>query len=302
MTRLEYYSGPISGTIILLLVGLSGLIVFTIIGDLPKQTPALAISAPLPEEPAPPSPSATTTIIEVASPPLATTDSTAMLSYITVTDSCDYAFQDECVRVRSGPGLDFPVVAKVRNGMVLRADTETPITKDGQEWYKIRFDETLRYKERLQDDWYIASEFAIPFFTTGPETLSTSTPQTTKRIEVDRSEQMLRAYDGDSLILEITISTGRTVTPTPRGEFTIFYKTPSRYMQGPLPGISDKYYDLPGVPWNLYFTHQGAVVHGAYWHESFGSPYSNGCVNVPLEYARTLYEWADLGTTVLVRD
>ncbi|MCR4306356.1 MAG: L,D-transpeptidase, partial [Candidatus Yonathbacteria bacterium] len=90
--------------------------------------------------------------------------------------------------------------------------------------------------------------------------------------------------------------------PTPRGTFTIFKKTPSRYMQGPIPDIADQYYDLPGVPWNLYFTHEGAVIHGAYWHDSFGSAYSHGCVNLPPEQARKLYNWADLGTGVIVKD
>ena len=84
---------------------------------------------------------------------------------------------------------------------------------------------------------------------------------------------------GEELAMEIDISTGLELTPTPRGTFTVFRKTPSRYMQGPLPGIANDYYDLPGVPWNLYFTEQGAVIHGAYWHDSFGSPYSHGCVN-----------------------
>jgi lipoprotein-anchoring transpeptidase ErfK/SrfK len=102
--------------------------------------------------------------------------------------------------------------------------------------------------------------------------------------------------------MDIPISTGLELTPTPRGEFKVYLKTPTRYMQGPLPGISNQYYDLPGVPWNLYFTKEGAVIHGAYWHQSFGKPYSHGCVNVDPLLARTLYEWTDLGTSVVVRD
>ena len=96
------------------------------------------------------------------------------------------------------------------------------------------------------------------------------------------------------------ISTGLELSPTPAGTFTIFKKTPSRYMQGPLPGFTD-YYDLPGVPWNLYFTQQGAVIHGTYWHDSFGQPYSHGCVNLSPEDAKRLYEWAGLGTKVTVK-
>ena len=82
----------------------------------------------------------------------------------------------------------------------------------------------------------------------------------------------------------------------------VYKKTPSRYMQGPLPPISDQFYDLPGVPWNLYFTNEGGAIHGAYWHESFGEQRSHGCVNLPLDKAKELYLWAPLGTEVFVHD
>lgn len=71
---------------------------------------------------------------------------------------------------------------------------------------------------------------------------------TDKEIIVDLGEQKLSAYNGDELFMEVSISTGLDDLPTPRGTFHIFEKTPSRYMQGPLPNISDQYYDLPGVP------------------------------------------------------
>ena len=120
---------------------------------------------------------------------------------------------------------------------------------------------------------------------------------------VDRSDQKLYAYDGDTLFMVATSSTGLDSTPTPRGTFTIYQKTPSRYMQGPLPNIaSDDYYDLPGVPWNLYFTEGGAVIHGAYWHDKFGTKYSHGCVNLSPAIAKVIYDWAELGTPVTVRD
>ena len=73
-------------------------------------------------------------------------------------------------------------------------------------------------------------------------------------------------------------------------------------MQGPIPGVSSHYYDLPGVPWNLYFSKEGAVIHGAYWHTSFGKQWSNGCVNLPIATAEKIYKWADVGTKVVVRD
>ena len=111
----------------------------------------------------------------------------------------------------------------------------------------------------------------------------------------------MAAYDGDILFMKVPISTGLELTPTPLGTYKVFKMTPSRYMQGPLPGVSDQVYDLPGVPWNLYFTTEGAVIHGAYWHDHFGQPWSHGCVNLPLDKARELYLWASIGTKVTVQ-
>ena len=218
--------------------------------------------------------------------------------FVVVKDSCGTHFDGECVRVRSGPGTEYPVISRVRNDMVLKVGGTMEV--DGQSWYKIVFDEWLRYPERIKNDWYIAAEFLDVLPPLGEGEPSTTTQ---KLIIVDRSEQALFATDGGTLFMDVSISTGLELTPTPRGTFTIFKKTPSRYMQGPLPGLADQQeYDLPGVPWNMYFTEGGAVIHGAYWHNSFGSQYSHGCVNMEPSEAKRLYEWAALGTRVIVRD
>ena len=223
-------------------------------------------------------------------------------TYIEVTDGCAAHFQGECLLVRSGPGKSFPVVLKLRNGVVLKV-SET-VETDGQTWYKIIFDEWLRYPERVPKSLYVAAEYVTLLHEPAVTDLVPGvTPSTTKRIIVDRSEQKLYAYDGDTLIMTATTSTGLDNTPTPRGVFTVYKKTPSRYMQGPLPNLnSAQAYDLPGVPWNLYFTEGGAVIHGAYWHNSFGTPYSHGCVNLSVADAKRVYDWTPVGTTVTVHD
>jgi lipoprotein-anchoring transpeptidase ErfK/SrfK len=38
-------------------------------------------------------------------------------------------------------------------------------------------------------------------------------------------------------------------------------------------------FDLRDVPFVQYFT-QGYALHGAYWHDEFGTPRSHGCVNL----------------------
>jgi hypothetical protein len=234
-------------------------------------------------------------VIEPAAPVYAT--------YIEVTDGCAAHFQGECLLVRSGPGKTYPVVSKLRTGIVLHVSNATT-SADGITWYKVLFDEWLRYPERLHGTWYVAADYVtvlkepvVADFVPGVS------PTTSKRISVNRTTQQLAAYDGNVLFMTATTSTGLDNTPTPRGTFTVFKKTPSRYMQGPVPGVSStQVYDLPGVPWNLYFTEGGTVIHGAYWHTAFGTPYSHGCVNLSLEDAKKIYDWATVGTTVTVHD
>jgi hypothetical protein len=225
-----------------------------------------------------------------------------LFEYVEVTDGCGPHYEGECLVVRSGPGVEFPIVSRLRNGIVLKVGGE--VERDGVIWYKIVFDEWLRYPERVKSDWYISADYVGVLLDEGDKTTwEDGNATTTKKIVISRSEQKLYAYENDQLFLEISISTGLELTPTPRGTFTVFKKTPSRYMQGPVPGLPDNQtYDLPGVPWNLYFTHGGAVIHGAYWHNSFGTPYSHGCVNLSPEHAQILYIWTDLGTQVIVKD
>ncbi len=226
---------------------------------------------------------------------------TASTPYIEVVDSCGPYYEGACVNLRSGPSTDAPVVAKLRKGIVLKVAERIEV--DGVGWYKISLDEWLRYPERVNGYWYVAADYVERVNNAGDQALLPGiTVSSTKRILVDRSEQKLYAYDGDELFMEEKISTGIALTPTPRGTFTIYKKTPSRYMQGPIPGISTKTYDLPGVPWNLYFTSDGAVIHGAYWHDHFGERWSSGCVNLPPDKAKKLYEWAEVGIKVTIRD
>ncbi|MBI2103515.1 L,D-transpeptidase [Candidatus Woesebacteria bacterium] len=121
-----------------------------------------------------------------------------------------------------------------------------------------------------------------------------------KWIEVDLSEQKLRAWEGGSLFLETLISSGLPGTPTPKGEFRIWIKLRATKMEG---GSGSHYYYLPNVPYVMYFENEkvagwrGYGLHGTYWHNDFGRPKSHGCVNLPTPMAQRLYEWT---TPVLV--
>lgn len=233
-------------------------------------------------------------IIEASKPTLAL--------YIEIQGGCGPHFEGACVNARTDAGTSSPAVLKLRNGIVLRTDGLVTDEYGGQ-WHKVIFDEWVRYPERARTPFYVLDDFTVPHVLEVPRTLESGEERTEQRIVVDRSEQRLVAYEADGTVyMDERISTGLDATPTPRGTFTIFRKTPTRYMQGPLPGISNDYYDLPGVPWSMYFTEQGGAIHGAYWHDKFGQKWSHGCVNLPLDKARELYLWAELGTEVVIRD
>jgi len=110
-------------------------------------------------------------------------------------------------------------------------------------------------------------------------------PLDEKWIEVNLTEQSLAAYEGTTLVFTATISTGKGNTPTLTGKFRIKRKIASQAMSGP------GYY-LPNVPHVMYFIRNFAL-HGAYWHDKWGTPTSHGCINLKLDDAEWLYDWAD---------
>lgn len=111
-------------------------------------------------------------------------------------------------------------------------------------------------------------------------------------IEINLSNQTLTAWQGDVPVLHTTVSTGKAETPTVTGSYAVYLKYDSQHMTG-----DD--YDLPGVPWVMYF-YKDYAIHGAYWHANFGMPTSHGCVNMRIPEAEALYAWAAPGTEVVV--
>jgi hypothetical protein len=119
-----------------------------------------------------------------------------------------------------------------------------------------------------------------------------------KWIEVDLTNQYLRAWQYDQRVYGTYVSTGTWRTPTPAGTFRVYHKILSHAMSGGTPGVD--YYYLPNVPHSMYFREGGYAIHGAYWHSNWGTPMSRGCVNLPLGAAEWLYNWTPVGTTVWI--
>ncbi|HEX6268932.1 MAG TPA: L,D-transpeptidase family protein [Anaerolineales bacterium] len=111
-------------------------------------------------------------------------------------------------------------------------------------------------------------------------------------IDVNLSEQRLYAYEGDVVVKSFLVSTGVAATPTVTGKYKIWIKVRVQDMSGP------GYY-LRDVPYVMFF-YKDYGLHGTYWHKNFGTPMSRGCVNLTIDDAAWLYNWASVGTVVNV--
>lgn len=127
--------------------------------------------------------------------------------------------------------------------------------------------------------------------------LGTNSPDDNKWIEVDLSEQKLYMKEGTSTVGSFLVSTGKWA-PTPKGEWRIWTKLRYTRMNGGSQALGT-YYNLPNVPYTMYYN-QGYGIHGAYWHNNFGNPMSHGCVNMKPEEAGIVFNWASVGTRVVI--
>ncbi|MEA5549436.1 L,D-transpeptidase [Anabaena cylindrica UHCC 0172] len=112
-------------------------------------------------------------------------------------------------------------------------------------------------------------------------------------IQIDLTKQNLIAWEGNKPVYAITISSGKRSTPTRVGTFKIQTKLKKTRMQG-------RGYNVPNVPHTMYYQ-GGYAIHGAYWHNRFGTPVSHGCVNLAPNHAKWVFEWADVGTPVVIK-
>jgi hypothetical protein len=157
--------------------------------------------------------------------------------------------------------------------------------------------------ERLGLDTKATPQGDIPtydeeLFTPPPITAidgSLADPNGERWVLINLTLQYLWAYQGDTVLWQGYISSGRAGFQTPPGVFYVFSKLPSQTMEGVLGG---EYYNVPDVPDVMYFTEGGHAIHGTYWHNNFGTPMSHGCINLPMDVADWMYQWAPMGMRV----
>jgi peptidoglycan hydrolase-like protein with peptidoglycan-binding domain len=108
--------------------------------------------------------------------------------------------------------------------------------------------------------------------------------------------ETLEVHMGHHVAFSTPANTGVPGAETAQGIFPIFSRLTSTTMTGE--DVDGTKYKVEDVPWVNYFN-GGDAVHG-YERGSYGFPQSNGCVELPIEAAHTVFDMLALGDIVVV--
>jgi hypothetical protein len=111
------------------------------------------------------------------------------------------------------------------------------------------------------------------------------------------------AYQGQTPVRTMLALRGVQRFPTPTGVFSILRRVPNETMDSMTLGIphdSPFGYLVKNVLYTQYFTPDGASLHDNYWSSNFGGVGSHGCLGLSLADSKWLWDWASIGTPVIV--
>ncbi len=108
--------------------------------------------------------------------------------------------------------------------------------------------------------------------------------------------ERLSVWHNGSIVVSSLANTGVSGANTPLGTWPVWLRFVSTTMKGTNPNGTK--YDDPGVP-NVAYFYGSDAVHG-FVRGSYGSPQSNGCVELPPAVSQTVYGYDPIGTLVTV--
>jgi hypothetical protein len=172
---------------------------------------------------------------------------------------------------------------------------ERAVDDQGLVWYRVD-DDLENTPPRVRKAWILAQHIRRIH----PDEFKPISPDAKdKRIEITLDKQMLTCFEGNTVVFKTRIASGTSIVgddgslhdfTTPYGDYKVERKRPARRMRGGTEE-SGTAYDVNAVPWITYFVGTGAAIHGAYWHNNFGSPRSHGCINVTPDAGKWVYRW-----------
>lgn len=124
-------------------------------------------------------------------------------------------------------------------------------------------------------------------------------------VEIDLTRQKVWVYQNGKLVIETNCVTGcvNKGHSTPTGIFTLTYKQMNKVLRGRIQANGKYEYESPVSYWMPF--NGGIGLHDATWRSSFGGNIyitngSHGCINLPLEAARSLYQIIDKDMPIIV--
>ncbi|WP_161977557.1 L,D-transpeptidase family protein [Dictyobacter kobayashii] len=180
------------------------------------------------------------------------------------------------------------------------------ILSNGALWYRI--------SDQNSTPEYIYSELVsttkpVPVVTTGP----TATPG--KIIKVNLTAQTISAYDNGTLVHQNLITSGQPNLLTPTGTFQIISKLHPATFYSPWPKGSPYYYAPLNINYALGFQGTLLFLHDATWRGTDFGPGTNvphtaangsqmtgshGCVEMSVDNSAWFYNWATIGTPLVI--
>lgn len=183
--------------------------------------------------------------------------------------------------VKPGESYEFVIFAKYRN------DPDTTY----REIYRGHF-ETLPPPP---------SEWAKDFATRIEQAKRFTKPVTAegKYIDINLSSQVMVLFENGTPLDAYMVSSGKRGMDTPKGEYHIQNKTPRAWSK--TYGLYMPYW-MAIVPSGKYGIHELPEWPGGYKEGAnhLGTPVSHGCVRLGVGPAETVYDWAPVGTLVVV--
>lgn len=197
--------------------------------------------------------------------------------------------------IRSAPNTEAPIVGTLNTGDRIQI----------QSWVHGEMVEEVNetWGEIAPGEYVYSAELAKPM-----PSAPLAPPRTFSGhwIDVNLTQQIITAYDGDQPAFWAVMSAGAPGTPTETGVHQIERRVADETMSSSTLLMQVEVpYDLTDVLYTQYFTDYGEAIHDNYWKDAtspYGVPTSHGCVGLREPDALRFWNWASVGTIVNIHD
>lgn len=204
--------------------------------------------------------------------------------------------------VRAAPFTQGTLIRTVAASQTLTAygTVNGEILADGGLWYRISAQNSA--PEYIYND-LVTTKKPVPV-----------SDNSGKIIKVNLTTQHLYAYNNGVLVNDSLITSGQPGLATPTGTFHIISKLHPTTFYSPWPKGSPYYYDPLPINYALGFQGTLLFLHDATWRGNDFGPGTNvphtvngtqmtgshGCVEMPVAESQWLYNWAPIGTPLII--